>query len=206
MLTLEAHASTSSGKPTGVGSALDDAIVTTSRDNVILSWNSGAERLLGYRAHEVIGKNIAFLFPEKHREIDALNSRDVISGLTVRNSVAKTRCKQGMLASLIYTLVPMRDRAGRVVGILRICKDISAFKTACAALVRAKDQLERPDRVEDGVLRAMSLGVGVSGETDDPVRDESRRMESGFRQIVTQETRRLRELLDEIETYVQRHD
>lgn len=204
MLTLEACASTSSSQPAGVEPAMDDAVITTSRDNVILSWNGGAEHLLGFRAHEVIGKNIAFLFPEKHREIDALNSRDANSGLTVRNSVAKTCCKRGGLVSLIYTLVPMRDRSGRVVGILRICKDISAFKTARSALARARDQLERPERVEDGVLRAMSLGVGSCGESDEPVRSESRRIESEFRQIVTQETRVLRDLLDEIDSCVQR--
>src|SRR5690606_18796021 len=38
--------------------ASDDAIVSKSLDGIIRSWNGGAERILGYKADEVIGQHI----------------------------------------------------------------------------------------------------------------------------------------------------
>ncbi|MBI4878438.1 MAG: PAS domain S-box protein [Planctomycetes bacterium] len=181
---------------------LDDALITTSRDNLILSWNNGAETLTGYRAHEVIGKNIAFLFPSKHREVDALNARDAISGVAVQNSVVKALRRDGELVSLIYAVTPMLDREDRVVGLLRICKDISAFKTAQAELRRALRQLQRMDRVEDGVLKAMSAGAGSERapgrqplETAAPGSPSDR---EGFLRILCDECRVIAGLLQEI--------
>src|SRR5262249_1836344 len=39
-----------------------DAIISLSEDGIIQSWNPGAEKLLGYKADEVIGKSERLLF------------------------------------------------------------------------------------------------------------------------------------------------
>ena len=41
----------------------DDAIIGESLDGTILSWNSGAERLYGYKAEEVVGRPVSLLVP-----------------------------------------------------------------------------------------------------------------------------------------------
>jgi PAS domain S-box-containing protein len=46
----------------------DDAILSKDLDGTILSWNSGAERLFGYRAEEVLGKSVTILIPDDHRD------------------------------------------------------------------------------------------------------------------------------------------
>jgi PAS domain-containing protein len=46
----------------------DDAVIGKTLDGIITLWNAGAERLYGYKAHEVIGWPIALIIP---RELDA---------------------------------------------------------------------------------------------------------------------------------------
>ena len=41
----------------------DDAIFSKTLDGSILTWNQAAERMYGYRAEEVIGKNVSILLP-----------------------------------------------------------------------------------------------------------------------------------------------
>src|SRR6202012_3060913 len=49
-----------------------DAIVGTSLDGTITSWNRGAERLYGYDASEMLGKNINVLLPPGSEELAPL--------------------------------------------------------------------------------------------------------------------------------------
>ena len=41
----------------------EDAIIGKSLDGIILSWNTGAEKIYGYSAEEAIGRNISMLLP-----------------------------------------------------------------------------------------------------------------------------------------------
>lgn len=44
------------------------AFLTTDSNGIITGWNPGAERLFGYSAHEVIGRDIAALVPADRRD------------------------------------------------------------------------------------------------------------------------------------------
>ena len=45
-----------------------DGIISIDENGVILSFNAGAEKLFGYKAHEIIDKNIKILMPNKYSE------------------------------------------------------------------------------------------------------------------------------------------
>src|SRR5215813_5745586 len=67
----------------------DDAIVSTSLDDTITSWNRAAERMFGYSAADAIGQPIALIVPadgaseerevlERMRAGQAIEARDTV--------------------------------------------------------------------------------------------------------------------------------
>ncbi len=46
-----------------VESVIDYAIFVLAPDGTVLTWNSGAERLKGYRAEEIIGRHFSVFYP-----------------------------------------------------------------------------------------------------------------------------------------------
>lgn len=46
----------------------DDAIISTDEEGEILAFNKGAERIFGYSAKDVLGRNLELLLPARYRE------------------------------------------------------------------------------------------------------------------------------------------
>jgi len=69
----------------------DDAVVSTDRDGIIMSWNAGAEVLFGYPAAEAITKPIGLIVPaareqeelEIRRRVEIVRSLERMLGRTV---------------------------------------------------------------------------------------------------------------------------
>lgn len=57
-----------------------DAIISADDDGVILSWNSGAERIFGYRYGEIIGETLTKIMPERYRSDHASAMQHMASG------------------------------------------------------------------------------------------------------------------------------
>jgi PAS domain S-box-containing protein len=124
----------------------DDAIIGKTLDGTIESWNSGAMRLFGYTFEEIRGRPIAVLVPpdrleESHHAITAVRR-----GSNVGHYETVRRRKDGGLVDVSVSHSPIRDRAGRVVGVATIARDISAKKLAerrLAASLAEKEVLLR---------------------------------------------------------------
>jgi PAS domain S-box-containing protein len=102
----------------------DDAIVGVRLDGVVETWNTGAEKLYGYAAPEVIGRHIALLeSPEQPGEISGILER-VAYGETIRHHRTVRMRKDGGRISMSVTVSPIRDAGGSVVGVSAIARDI----------------------------------------------------------------------------------
>src|SRR5262245_38824836 len=91
----------------------DDAIVSTSMDDTITSWNRAAERMFGYSAAEAIGQPIALIVPtdlasEEHEALERMRAGQAIDP---RDTVR--RRKDGTLLGVSLTVSALRDRRGR---------------------------------------------------------------------------------------------
>jgi len=108
----------------------DDAIVSKDLDGVIASWNPGAERLFGYTADEVVGKSVTTLFPPDLLHEEHAILKRIRRGEKIDHYETVRRRKDGSLVDVSLTVSPVRDAAGKVTGVSKIARDISARKKA----------------------------------------------------------------------------
>ncbi len=101
----------------------DDAIVGTTIDGTVLTWNAGAERLYGYTAAEMVGRSVSILIPPCRLE-ELRETLDKLSrgGRVDHFETVRTR-KDGSPVEVSLTISPIRDRSGRVIGISAIAHD-----------------------------------------------------------------------------------
>lgn len=124
-------------------SSSQDAIISISLDRRITSWNSGAERMFGYTAGEVVGESILTLIPpdregEEDRIIDQVRRAE-----RVRSFETVRIAKDGRRVDVSLSVSPVRDAAGNVVGISKVARDIGDRKRAEEVLARDRETLER---------------------------------------------------------------
>jgi PAS domain S-box-containing protein len=108
----------------------DDAIISKNLNGVITSWNSGAERIFGYTASEVLGHPVSILAaPGYHNEMPEILAR-IKQGNRVEHYETRRRRKDGRIIDVALTVSPVRDGAGQIVGASKVARDISALKLA----------------------------------------------------------------------------
>jgi PAS domain S-box-containing protein len=130
----------------------DDAIFSTALDDTILTWNAGAERLYGYMALEVIGRNRALLVPAgANAEFTAILERAKLGKGGEPFETQRTR-KDGSVIHISVLISPMTDRTGRVTGTSTIARDVTRRRRAEADLARADERVR---------FALESAGVGI---------------------------------------------
>ncbi len=118
----------------------DDAIISKDLNGVITSWNTGAERLLGYSAREAIGKHITMIIPPDRldEEVEILDR--VRRGLAIDHYETVRQRKDGSLVEISLAVSPVVDRRGRVVGASKIARDITEARHARQALHEGEER------------------------------------------------------------------
>jgi two-component system, NtrC family, sensor kinase len=110
-----------------------DAIIGTTVDGTIVSWNRGARELFGYAPEEIIGKSISLLLPEQYDEELQKLREGIFRGKRTRRETTRI-CKNGTPVSVELTLSPVRGADGKVTSVASITHDITARKQREQAL------------------------------------------------------------------------
>jgi PAS domain S-box-containing protein len=135
----------------------DDAILSKDLNGIILSWNSGAERLFGYKSEEVLGKSVTILIPEDHLDEEPRILERIRRGERVETYETIRQRKDGSRIDISLTVSPIRDAFGTVIGASKIARDISARKRAEAALARRVEEQSALYQFTDRLYHAKSL-------------------------------------------------
>ncbi len=104
----------------------NDAIVETTLDGIVQSWNPAAESLFGYTPAEAIGRNISFLSPfDRPSEVESILAR-VSEGRRVEHLVTERLCSDFESVKVGLTVSPMRNNDGDVTGALTIARSLQS--------------------------------------------------------------------------------
>jgi two-component system, cell cycle sensor histidine kinase and response regulator CckA len=107
-----------------------DAVVGKTLDLVITSWNPAAERLYGYTAEEVTGHHVDMLIPAEDREREVAAVAAVARGERVEQYQTRRLRKDGTTVQVSLTMSPIADRAGAIVGVATVARDLSERQRA----------------------------------------------------------------------------
>ena len=136
----------------------DDAIISTSLDGAITSWNRGAERIFGYFAEEVVGKSITILLPpDRSSEEPAILNR-VRCGERVDHYETVRQRKDGSLIDISLSVSAIKNKDGEIVGTSKISRDITERKRSEAQIViLAREAEHRAKNMLANVLATVHL-------------------------------------------------
>jgi PAS domain S-box-containing protein len=119
-----------------------DAIISKNLEGIILTWNDGAERIFGYKAHEAIGRPIGILIPPDRQDEEPRILARIRAGERVEHFETIRRRKDGRPIDISLTISPIRDESGRITGASKIARDITERKEAELKLRESEQQLK----------------------------------------------------------------
>ena len=121
----------------------DDAIISKDLNGIITSWNTAAQRILGYSHEEAIGQPISIIAPSDRLDEMPRILAEIKEGRRVDHYETKRRRKDGQLIDVSLTVSPIHDAEGKVVGASKIMRDITEQKLAVQTLAAQAEQLAR---------------------------------------------------------------
>ena len=127
----------------------DYAIFMLDPQGRITTWNSGAERIKGYRAEEIIGEHFSRFYAEEDQREGvpmrslgqaAVEGRFEAEGWRVR--------KDGSRFQASVVIDPIRDDAGKLIGFAKVTRDVTERRLAQEMFDQARERLLQWQKME----------------------------------------------------------
>ena len=132
-----------------VRAVVDYAIYMLDTQGRILTWNTGAERIKGYRAEEVVGQHLEMFFPQDDRREGKAQQ---LIATALREGRAQDEGwrvrKDGSRFWALAVLDAIHDDAGNLIGLAKITRDLTERHEAQLHLDEVRAQLFQAQKME----------------------------------------------------------
>jgi PAS domain S-box-containing protein len=138
----------------------DSAIMVIDKNERIVSWNEGAERIFGYSEEEVLGKDSSLLLPNSKKYLDELEriKEDVKKFGSIKINETERKSKNNEILNVQLNITNLPGSNGEPSGRTVIIKDITELK-------RLKEQVDQSEKL--AVIG--QLAAGVAHEIGNPL-------------------------------------
>ena len=132
-----------------VQSVTDYAIYMLDPTGIVASWNAGAERIKGYKPHEIMGRNFAEFFTPEDREagVPLIALKTATEHGRYESEGWRLR-KDGTRFWVLAVIDAVRDEQGHLLGFAKITRDMTEKREAQLRLERAQGQLAQSQKME----------------------------------------------------------
>lgn len=141
-----------------------DAIISITLEGIVTSWNSGAEKMFGYAAAEIIGEPVTPLLPDDRRDEEPRIIKKISQGNSVDHFVTKRLTKEGKLLDISLTISPVKDSEGKIIGASKIARDITDFIKALRKIEESERKFEAAILAVDGIIWTNNANGEMIGE------------------------------------------
>ena len=120
----------------------DYAIIILDPTGKVVSWNAGAERIVGYTANEIMGRDFSVFFPPEETQdqdpreelrVAASEGRFELQGWKIRKDGSR------FWADILTT--PLRDEQNNLIGYSKIFRDLTNRKNAEETILQKNEEL-----------------------------------------------------------------
>ncbi|RST48579.1 PAS domain S-box protein [Variovorax sp. DXTD-1] len=136
--------------------AVDYAIFSVDMERRVKSWNTGAERLLGYTEAEILGRSADIIFTEEDRAAGA--PQEEARTALAAGRAADDRLHQRKDGSRFWAsgaLMPMHNGEGAVVGMVKVLRDQSEQRAAQQEVEQSRGELLDALRAHEAARQAL---------------------------------------------------
>jgi PAS domain S-box-containing protein len=135
----------------------DYAICMLDLQGDVVSWNHGAERVFGYQADAIIGRNIGVFYPAAERDanVPAEHLRIALEEGRVECDSLRVRFGGSAFDALVL-LMPMRAVDGTPRGFALVVRDITERKRLEDSLRTRAEELAAANRAKEDFLATLS--------------------------------------------------
>lgn len=122
----------------------------------VVSWNTGAERIKGWRAEEILGRHFSAFYPgDDAQDRSMRNLAEAVRDGRIEDEGWRIR-KDGSLFWANVVITALRDEAGALRGFSKVTRDITERRRAQEALEHARQEAEQASTAKSLFLSRMS--------------------------------------------------
>ena len=131
-----------------VEAVVDYAIFQLDPSGIITTWNSGAQRIKGYTADEIIGQHFSCLYSEEDRKAGAPQKALEMAARGQYEAEAWRVRKDGSKFFALVVIDPIRNEHGDLIGFAKVTRDITERAEAQRILGATQEQLAASRKME----------------------------------------------------------